>query len=206
MYLPKTALLSTRQSTPPLLRFAQALDSRGWGLHATSGTARFLEENGLPVTDIAKWVGRPILESRMVTLSREVHAALQARLGNLNDLAALQNFDIEPLGLVYVDMSAPKEALGDMDQVLAGIEKMDIGGPAMLLSAVKGRRIVLSEEDQFLSALVFIDTHDKVNKEEKEKRLLRFASEALINIGTRFVNIGTSVWKIQQEDARRPFP
>ncbi len=123
--------------------FAGVLVMLGWRIFASGGTAKALHEEGLPVEDVAKFVGEPILGHRVVTLSREIHAALLSR-DTEEDNRELERINIPRIDLVCVDLYPLKETIdagGTYEQV---IEKTDIGGPTMLRSAAKGGRIVIS--------------------------------------------------------------
>lgn len=167
----KTALLSAYQKTDALADFAGELKKRGWDILASAGTTKFLAERGIEAIDVATIVGPPILGHRVVTLSREIHAGLLARP---EDEAELQKLGLRRIDLVYVDLYPLEEEIakpGATEESV--IEKTDIGGPALLRSAAKGRRIVLSNPAQFKPALEYIDS----GREDK-KYLAGLAAEA----------------------------
>ena len=167
----KTALLSAYQKTDALSGFARELKTRGWDIWASGGTAKFLAEKGIESTDVATIVGPPILGHRVVTLSREIHAGLLAKP---EDETELQKLGLRRIDLVYVDLYPLQEEIarpGATEESV--IEKTDIGGPALLRSAAKGRRIVLSNPSQFAKALEYID-----GSKNDPKYLASLASEA----------------------------
>jgi len=167
----KTALLSAYKKTDELAGFARALKKRGWGIVASAGTAKFLTERGIETTDVAAIVGAPILGHRVVTLSREIHAGLLAKS---EDDAELQKLGLRRIDLVYVDLYPLQEEIARPGATEGSVlEKTDIGGPALLRAAAKGRRLVLSDPAQFADALEYIDT----GKEDK-KYLAGLAAEA----------------------------
>jgi phosphoribosylaminoimidazolecarboxamide formyltransferase/IMP cyclohydrolase len=132
-----------------LEEFADGLSTQGFNIYASGGTAKRIGEAGIDVTDVAELVGGgSILGHRVVTLSREVHAALLAQK-TPEDLAELERLGIPLIDLVAVDMYPLREALANPDSTEHDIiEQTDIGGPTMLRSAAKGRRIVLSRVEQ----------------------------------------------------------
>jgi len=167
----KTALLSAYEKTDSLADFARELKKREWEILASAGTKKFLEEKGIETTDVATLVGEPLLGHRVVTLSREIHAGLLARL---EDQAELDRLGIRRIDLVYVDLYPLEEEIaraGATEESI--IEKTDIGGPALLRSAAKGRRIVLSSPSQFAKVLEYIST----GRDDK-KYLAALAAEA----------------------------
>ena len=139
------ALLASYEKDEDLLRLGKLLQSHGWKFLGSSGTAAFLNDNGVTCRDVAEIVGAPILGHRVVTLSRELHAALLSRPEDNDELARLH---IEPIDLVYVTLYPLEKTIrGDASQAEV-LEQTDIGGPTLLRSAAKGRRVVLSSPDQ----------------------------------------------------------
>ena len=104
METPNVALLSVYHKSQAFADFAQFLTEQDLVLWGSSGTTKFLEEQGIHCTDVATIVGDPILDHRVVTLSREVHAGLLARLDEPEDRAVLARIGIAQIGLVYVSM------------------------------------------------------------------------------------------------------
>lgn len=144
----KTALLSVYDKTG-IVEFGQALVNLGWQLYSSGGTAEALTTAGVPVTDVADLVGgEAILGHRVVTLSREVHAGLLAKLID-KDLIELEKLGVPFIDLVCVDLYPLAEEIAKPDATSESvIEKTDIGGPTMLRSGAKGRRIVICLPEQ----------------------------------------------------------
>lgn len=143
------ALLSVYDKTG-IVEFAQGLVDLGWQVYASGGTAKKIGEAGVAVTDVTELVGGgAILGHRVVTLSREISAGLLADKDSPEDVAEMQELGLPIIDLVCVDMYPLEEAImkegsSKSDVVL----QTDIGGPTMLRSAAKGRRIVLSHAEQ----------------------------------------------------------
>jgi len=112
-----------------------------------------LADLGLAVDDAAleravAGVGKPILGDRVKTLSREVHAGLLAREVP-EDIEELERLGIPRIDLVCVDLyPLEAEIAREGSTSESVIELTDIGGPTMLRSAAKGRRIVICHADQ----------------------------------------------------------
>lgn len=148
MSKPENALISV-YNKEGIVEFAQGLHDLDVNVFASGGTARAIEEAGVPVTDVAELVGgEAILGHRVVTLSREIHAGLLADQRNDMQVDELEGLGIPLLGLVCVDMYPLRQAVEDGLEEADIIEQTDVGGPTMLHSAAKGRRIVLSRQDQ----------------------------------------------------------
>src|SRR3989338_3056819 len=136
------ALLASYEKDDHLLQLGKLLQSNEWKLMGSAGTAKYLNENGISCRDAADIVGKPILGHRVVTLSRELHAALLAKP---EDYGELQKLGVEPIDLVYVTLYPLEKTITDPLATPADvIEKTDIGGPTLLRSAAKGRRLALS--------------------------------------------------------------
>jgi phosphoribosylaminoimidazolecarboxamide formyltransferase/IMP cyclohydrolase len=153
----RTALLSVYDKGG-IVEFAKGLLALGdWQIMASGGTAAALENAGITVKDVADLVGGgAILGHRVVTLSREVHAGLLAQ-PTKEDLKELKTLGIPFIDLVCVDLYPLAEEIAKPGATMESvIEKTDIGGPTMLRSAAKGRRIVISrpsQQDKVLSWL-----------------------------------------------------
>src|SRR3989344_5718598 len=104
------ALLASYEKNTPLLRLATLLEKNGWTLLGSSGTAKYLNENGISCRDVAEIVGKPILGHRVVTLSRELHAGLLAKPEDGDELKSL---GIEPIDLVYVTLYPLEKTAAD---------------------------------------------------------------------------------------------
>jgi len=144
----RAALISVFDKTG-IEDFARILYGWGWDILASGGTAKYLAEHGVPVHDVANLVGGgAILGHRVVTLSREIHAGLLARRTD-EDRAELKRLGIPWIGLACVDLYPLEAAINAEDTSDDSvIESTDIGGPTILRSAAKGRRIVISQPNQ----------------------------------------------------------
>jgi phosphoribosylaminoimidazolecarboxamide formyltransferase/IMP cyclohydrolase len=159
MNISKVALLSAFHKDDRLHDFARDLVELGWRLLASAGTKRFLDQHNIESVDVATIVGKSILGHRVVTLSREIHAVLLARLDNQDDLKELADLGIAPVSLVYVDLYPLADAMEKDERTIASVvDQTDIGGPTLLRSAAKGRRIVVSSMQQFDDVLEFLET------------------------------------------------
>ncbi|GAC1365776.1 MAG: bifunctional phosphoribosylaminoimidazolecarboxamide formyltransferase/IMP cyclohydrolase [Actinomycetota bacterium] len=152
----RIALLSVYDKTG-IVEFAQGLVQLGWHIYSSGGTASVLAEAGLAVSDVAELVGGgAILGHRVVTLSRQVHAGLLARPLD-EDLDELRSLGIPFIDLVCVDLYPLAREAAKPDATRESvIENTDIGGPTMLRSAAKGRRIVIGHPGQRAEVLEWL--------------------------------------------------
>ncbi len=158
-----------------LEEFADGLVAQGFNIYASGGTARRISEADIPVTDVAELIGGgSILGHRVVTLSREVHAALLAQK-TPEDLEELERLGIPLIDLVAVDMYPLRDELAKPDSTEESVtEQTDIGGPTMLRAAAKGRRIVLSRVEQRAEVLEWLK-NGRPDEEEFRRRLAGIA-------------------------------
>jgi len=126
-----------------LVPFAQGLAALGFELVSTGGTAAALSAAGLRVTKVADVTGAPeILDGRVKTLHPRVHAGLLARPDAAHQ-AELEAHGIERFDLLAVNLYPFRETVSDPSVgILAAMEQVDIGGPAMLRAAAKNHAAV----------------------------------------------------------------
>ncbi|HET9289824.1 MAG TPA: bifunctional phosphoribosylaminoimidazolecarboxamide formyltransferase/IMP cyclohydrolase, partial [Actinomycetes bacterium] len=120
-------------------RLAAALGAGGVEVVSTGSTAAALEAHGLRVTRVEELTGFPeLLDGRVKTLHPRVHAGLLADRDRPAHQAELDAAGIAPFDLVVVNLY-PFEATvadPDVDPALA-VERIDVGGPAMVRAAAK---------------------------------------------------------------------
>ena len=119
--------------------FAKSLVEGGWEILSTGGTARAIREAGVEVTDVAQVTGHPeMMDGRVKTLHPAIHAGLLARRAKSEDMAALSKHGYAPIDLVAVNLYPFRETVAHGDvPVGEAMEKVDIGGPAMIRGAAK---------------------------------------------------------------------
>ncbi|WP_457638353.1 bifunctional phosphoribosylaminoimidazolecarboxamide formyltransferase/IMP cyclohydrolase [Oceanithermus sp.] len=133
------ALLSVSDKTG-LAEFARGLRELGFELVSTGGTASFLRQDGLDVTDVSSLTGFPeVLSGRVKTLHPRVHAGVLARSDQLHELKEL---DIAPFDLVAVNLYPFEETVAGGAAAAEAIEQIDIGGPTLLRAAAKNHQRV----------------------------------------------------------------
>jgi len=132
------ALISTFDKTG-LDVFARGLAELGWSLVASGGTAGYLEGLGLTVERVESLTDFPeMLGGRVKTLHPRIHAGILARRDNDDDLATLEEHEIEPFDLVCINVY-PFEQVAAKRGVteIEAVEMIDVGGPSMLRGAAK---------------------------------------------------------------------
>ncbi len=125
--------------------FARALaDEFGVEIISTGGTAKVLEEAGIPVRPIDEVTGFPeMMDGRVKTLHPKVHGALLCRRDLDGHLQDAEDNGIELIDLVVVNLYAFQATIEQPDvSYQDAIEHIDIGGPSMLRSAAKNHASV----------------------------------------------------------------
>jgi phosphoribosylaminoimidazolecarboxamide formyltransferase/IMP cyclohydrolase len=98
------ALLSVSDKTG-IAELARALHGLGVQLISTGGTAKLLQEQGLPVTEVAEVTGFPeMLDGRVKTLHPMVHGGLLARRDLPEHMAALKAHGIGTIDILVVNL------------------------------------------------------------------------------------------------------
>jgi phosphoribosylaminoimidazolecarboxamide formyltransferase/IMP cyclohydrolase len=123
-----------------LQEFARGLADLGCELVASGGTADFLErEVGLDVERVEELTGvAELLGGRVKTLHPRIHAAILARRDRGDDVAALEEHDIQPFDLVCVNLYPFTDVAGRFGvREEEAVEMIDVGGPSMLRGAAK---------------------------------------------------------------------
>jgi phosphoribosylaminoimidazolecarboxamide formyltransferase/IMP cyclohydrolase len=141
------ALLSVWDKTG-LVDFARALHELGWELVSSGGTARAVEEAGIPVMPLAEVTGFPeMLDHRVVTLHPKVHGGILADRSKESHRADLERYGIEPFDMVVSNLYPFRES--------PDIETIDIGGPAMTRAAAKNHAwvAIVTNPSQYASVL-----------------------------------------------------
>ncbi|MFP4073826.1 MAG: bifunctional phosphoribosylaminoimidazolecarboxamide formyltransferase/IMP cyclohydrolase, partial [Actinomycetota bacterium] len=137
----KRALVSVYDKTD-LGPFVERLVASGYQIVSSGGTATALGEGGVDVVPVEDVTGAPeILGGRVKTLHPKIHGGILAR-GEQDD-AELDANGIERFDLVVCNLYPFRETVADPGaSELDVIEKIDIGGPAMVRAAAKNYRHV----------------------------------------------------------------
>ena len=138
-----------------IVEFATALHELGVEILSTGGTARRLDDAGIPVVEVSSHTGFPeMMEGRVKTLHPKIHGGLLARRDS--DAAAMREHGIEGIDLLVVNLYPFEETVATPGSSLAdAIENIDIGGPAMLRAAAKNHAwvAVLVDSDDYSDVL-----------------------------------------------------
>ena len=137
----------------------QLLTEHGVQLYSTGGTQRFIEEQGGTVTAVEDLTGYPsILGGRVKTLHPKVFGGILHRRDHHDDGAQVAEYEIPPIDLVIVDLYPFEETVASGASEDEIIEKIDIGGIALIRAAAKNFKdvLIVSSRQQYpaLTALL----------------------------------------------------
>jgi phosphoribosylaminoimidazolecarboxamide formyltransferase/IMP cyclohydrolase len=139
----KTALISVyhKDGLLPVLEKLNRLDVT---LYSTGGTYDFITQNGFSAKTVESLTDYPaILGGRVKTLHPKVFGGILARSENESDQQQLQQYAIPTFDLVMVDLYPFEETLKNTHDRNEIIEKIDIGGIALIRAAAKNYHDVL---------------------------------------------------------------
>ncbi len=139
------ALISVSDKTG-IVEFARELKSFGVEIISTGGTAKTLRDAGIEVRDVSDVTGFPeMMNGRVKTLHPKIHGALLGLRDKAEHVSAMREHDIEPIDMVVVNLYPFEQTIMQERVTLEeAIEEIDIGGPAMIRSAAKNFKDVLT--------------------------------------------------------------
>ena len=153
------ALLSVSDKTG-IAAFAGVLARLGVEIFSTGGTARLLEDAGIPVVRVEERAGFPeIMDGRVKTLHPVVHGGLLARRDDAAHRAQMAERGIAPIDLLAVNLYPFERTVAAGGGFADCVENIDIGGPALLRSAAKNHEFVtvLSDPADYAEAAAALE-------------------------------------------------
>ncbi len=132
----KSALISVyhKDGLEPIV---EQLNAIGVKIYSTGGTQRFIESLGIAVEAVEDLTTYPsILDGRVKTLHPKVFGGILARREPSHQIQ-LGQYEIPEIDLVIVDLYPFEETVATTDDESTIIEKIDIGGIALIRAAAK---------------------------------------------------------------------
>lgn len=159
----RLALLSVSDKTGIEALAKTLVETYGFDLVSSGGTAKTLQAAGIPVTKVSDYTGAPeILGGRVKTLHPKIHGGILARRDLESDQAELAANGIRPLDLVVVNLYPFEATIAKPDVTLTeAVENIDIGGPAMIRATAKNfaHTTVLTHPYQYSKYLEALAAH-----------------------------------------------
>jgi len=173
--LPAHRALVSVSDKSGLAELARGLGSLGIEIVSTGGTLAYLHQLGVPAVAVADVTGFPeILDGRVKTLHPRIHAGILASRSQPAHTEQLATHQIDRIDLVIVNLYPFRETAADpsatFDEV---IEKIDIGGPAMVRAAAKnfGGVAVVVDPTDYSRVLAALSASDGVVPETLRREL-----------------------------------
>jgi phosphoribosylaminoimidazolecarboxamide formyltransferase / IMP cyclohydrolase len=133
----RRALLAVYDKTG-VVELGRSLIELGVTLVSSGGTAGALRDAGLPVTSVEEVTAFPeMLGGRVKTLHPKIHGGLLADRRKAEHVEELAEHGIEPFDLLVSNLYPFRETVASGADLEEVIEKIDIGGPAMVRAAAK---------------------------------------------------------------------
>ncbi len=156
----------------------QTLAQHGVEFVSTGGTQEFIEKLGHKVTPVEKLTGYPsIFGGRVKTLHPAIFGGILYRREDSTDVKQAAEFNIGPLDLVIVDLYPFEETVakgGSEDDI---IEKIDIGGIALIRGAAKNFNdvLIVSSRNQYAEVLELLKNKNASSELYDRKRFAAMA-------------------------------
>lgn len=172
----KNALVSL-SNKEHLLEISKILLEKKINLFATGGTAKYLKNHNIPVTEISEYINFPeIMDGRLKTMHPKIIAGILARREKDQEIMNLYN--ILPIDIVIINFYPfDKINMKKKCKIEEMIENIDIGGPTLVRSAAKNYKDVIVIVNFCDFKLIFNEI--KNNYISIEKRLY-LASQAFL--------------------------
>lgn len=167
----RSALISVfhKEGLEPILRLLADQDVT---IYSTGGTAKFISDLGLEVTEVETLTEYPsILGGRVKTLHPKVFGGILARRDVAKDREALEEYGIPEIDLVIVDLYPFEETVAHTNDEAAIIEKIDIGGIALIRAAAKNFKdtVVVSSRNEYGELVSLLEEKDGFTEAEDRK-------------------------------------
>lgn len=185
----KSALISVyhKEGLGPIV---DALRRLGVTIYSTGGTERFIRERGIDVVPVEDLTGYPsILDGRVKTLHPKVHGGILARRED-DHRGELKRYDIPEIDLVIVDLYPFEETVANTEEEALIIEKIDIGGIALIRAAAKNYHdvMIVPSRDDYATLQKLLDERDGVSELDDRRRLARRAFAVSSHYDTAIFN------------------
>lgn len=147
----QSALISVyhKDNLEPIVR---KLHELGVKIYSTGGTETFIKDLGIAVIAVESVTDYPsIFGGRVKTLHPKVFGGILQRRDNESDMVEAKQYAIPPIDLVIVDLYPFEETVASGASDEAVIEKIDIGGIALIRGAAKNFKdvVIVSSRDYY---------------------------------------------------------
>ena len=149
-------------------------------LYSTGGTYKFISDLGYDVTEVENITDYPsIFGGRVKTLHPKIFGGILYRRNNENDIEEKDKYKIPNIDLVIVDLYPFEETVKNGGTESEIIEKIDIGGIALIRAAAKNYNDVVcvsSVKDYTTFLNIYIKNQGVLNLDER----IQFARKSFL--------------------------
>ena len=153
------ALISVfdKEGLEPIVR---ALNNNGVTIYSTGGTQSFIEDLGISVERVEDLTSYPsILGGRVKTLHPKIFGGILNRRNHETDKAQVAEYEIPNMDLVMVDLYPFEATVASGASHADIIEKIDIGGIALIRAAAKNYEdvVIIPSKNQYPTFLELLE-------------------------------------------------
>lgn len=157
-------------------KLASFLQDIGWEIISSSGTARYLQEAGIEVTEISDLTGFPhMLGGRVKTLHPAVFGGILARRNLQEDLDDVDRFEIPLIDMVVCNLYPFEKTARRGSSLEDLIENIDIGGVTLIRAAAKNYQqvVILTDPEDYPNVMQEIETEGNVTTTTRQNLALK---------------------------------
>lgn len=135
----KRALISVYNKAGIVDFARQLVDDFKIEILSTGGTAKKLEDAGIPYVKVSDFTQSPeMFDGRVKTLHPRIHGGLLMRRNNPKDREDAEKYNIDPIDLVVCNLYPFEDVVAKAETDLnTALEMIDIGGPTQIRAAAK---------------------------------------------------------------------
>ena len=173
----KTALVSVFYKDG-LDEIIKKLDAEGVKFISTGGTQKFIESLGIECTPVEQLTTYPsIFGGRVKTLHPAIFGGILCRRDLEQDMQQAQQYGIEEIDLVIVDLYPFEETVASGASDADIIEKIDIGGTSLIRGAAKNYKdvVIVASKGQYAPLMEMLNKNGAASTLEERRW---FAKEA----------------------------
>lgn len=204
----QSALISVfdKSNLEPLIT---KLHELGVTIYSTGGTQEYIEERGVPVTAVEDLTEYPsIFGGRVKTLHPKVFGGILHRRDNEGDIKEKESYQIPAIDLVIVDLYPFEATVAGGGTHAEIIEKIDIGGIALIRAAAKNYKdcLIVPSKAHYNELLQLLSDQQGATTEEQRARFAAHAFQVSSHYDTAIFNYmnrdaGIDVFKASQPEA-----
>ncbi len=145
---------------------------------STGGTQEFIERLGHAVTPVEQLTGYPsIFGGRVKTLHPSIFGGILYRREDDTDVKQAKEFGVNPIDLVIVDLYPFEETVLRGSNEEDVVEKIDIGGIALIRGAAKNFKdvLIVSSREQYHELLLLMEANSCTTSLAHRKRFAALA-------------------------------